>query len=240
MPLIEVCFSPALYGYRTTQSGFTTVVVDVLRATTAFCAAFDAGAEFIIPVDSLERLKELQSLGCLTSAERDGMKVDIADFGNSPARFLQANLKGKSLAYSTTNGTHAIELAKPYGNIITSSFANLFAVTAWLLNQGKDIVILCSGWKNTFSLEDSVCAGALVEKLIGSGKYSFDSDSVYTSIRLWELAKDNLQEFCCHGSHYKRLEKLGVSDDLEHCFRLNTSTVVPVWDGEKLVRSKEM
>jgi 2-phosphosulfolactate phosphatase len=237
MPLIEVCFTPSLYGFRSNQDGVITVVIDVLRATTAFCAALDAGAKDIVPVDSLEKLKELKSLGYLAAAERDGLKVDFADFGNSPLCFLQSDLKGKSLAYSTTNGTNAVELAKASGSIAIASFSNLEAVNDWLISQKKDLILLCSGWKNSFSLEDSVCAGALADLLIRKGNYSFNSDSVFASVQLWMQAQENLQEFCSHGSHYQRLENLGLQDDLNHCFRLNSSRVVPVWDGEKIVRS---
>ena len=239
MPKIEVCFSPALYGDYPYRSGFITVVVDVLRATTAFCAAFDAGVESIIPVDNLERLKELKAAGFLTAGERDGKKVDFADFSNSPVRFLQADLKGKSLAYSTTNGTHAIELAKLNGSMAIASFANLNAVALWTMNQNKNIIILCSGWKDSFSLEDSVCSGAMVGKLLQSGQYSSDSDSAYSALRLWKMAESNLQEFCSHGAHYQRLVRLEQNADLDYCFRLNTSGVVPVWDGKKLVRSNQ-
>jgi 2-phosphosulfolactate phosphatase len=237
MPQIETCFSPALFSFRDIQDGFITVVVDVLRATSAFCAAFDAGVDAIIPVANLEQLKVLQGSGCITAAERDGKKVDFADFGNSPTLFLKADLSGKTLAYSTTNGTRAIELASSQGFVTVASFANLDAVSSWLARQQKDIVILCSGWKNSFSLEDSVCAGAVAEYLVNSGLYSYQSDSVLSSLQLWDKAKDNLLSFCSQGSHYKRLEKLGLKDDLAHCFCLNSSKTVPVWDGDKLVRA---
>jgi 2-phosphosulfolactate phosphatase len=237
MPSIEVCFSPLLYPSQTGQNRFTTVVIDVLRATTAFCAAFEAGVESLVPVASLEELKTFKEAGFLTAAERDGKKVDFADYGNSPLRFLQEDLRGKSLAYSTTNGTQAIEIAKPFGGIVTASFANLHAVAAFLKAQNNDLVILCSGWMNSFSLEDSVCAGALIQELVFPASYSISSDSALAALELWEKAKECLQPFCSRGSHYKRLEKLGLQDDLDHCFLMNTSSVVPAWNGEKLIRS---
>jgi 2-phosphosulfolactate phosphatase len=236
MPRLEVCFLPALYSHRTIENGFITVVVDVLRATTAFCAAFDAGVESILPVASLEQLKELKNSGYLTAAEREGRKVDFADFGNSPVHFLQTDLRGKNLAYSTTNGTQAIELAKVQGNIAIACFANLNSVCSCLVNDGKDVVILCSGWKNSVSLEDSVCAGAVAELLLGIGKYKIVGDSVFMALQLWNEAKNHLQQYCSSGEHYQRLEKLKLNDDLAHCFKLDSTHVVPVWDGGKLVR----
>src|SRR5512133_2694845 len=105
MNTIEVCLSPALFKYITTTGDFIVVIIDVLRATTSFCAAFDSGVKTVIPVSGLDKLLEYKNNGFLTAAERDGNKVDFADFGNSPTVFLQSDLSGKELAYSTTNGT---------------------------------------------------------------------------------------------------------------------------------------
>ncbi|NVO20384.1 MAG: 2-phosphosulfolactate phosphatase [Bacteroidetes bacterium] len=236
MPQVEVCFSPLLYPHRSLRKDIVTVVIDVLRATTAFCAAFDAGAESILPVDSLEELKVLKAKGYLTAAERDGKKVDFADFGNSPTNFLKLNLERSRLAYSTTNGTRALGLAIAEGEVAVACFANLQAVALWLIGNQKDVVLLCSGWKNTFSLEDSVCAGALAQILCSSGKYSHLSDASVTSLQLWNDSHSNLQKYCSQASHYQRLLNQGLEDDLNLCFLIDTSFVVPFWDGEKLVK----
>jgi 2-phosphosulfolactate phosphatase len=231
MNSIEVCLTPALYKYKTTADNFIVVVVDVLRATTSFCGALDAGAKSIIPVSGLEELQEFKNKGYLTAAEREGKKVDFADFGNSPTVFLQSDLKGKELAYSTTNGTQAVEMAKSSENIVVAAFVNLTAVSNWLIKEHKNVVILCSGWKNTFSLEDTLCAGALVESLEESGTYSHICDASGASLSLWQSSKNNLQEVVTKANHYQRLVKLGQLDDLRHCFLLNTSGAIPVWDG---------
>ena len=231
MENIEVCLSPVLFAYKTTTDNFVVVVIDVLRATTAFCAAFDSGVKSVIPVSGLTELLEYKNKGFLTAAERDGKKVDFADFGNSPSVFLQNSLKGKELAYSTTNGTQAIEMAKSCGNIVAASFVNIGAVGEWLAETGMNVVILCSGWKNSFSLEDTLCAGALIEKLDLSGQYAVKCDAAFASLQLWLSAKDQLVEIVKNASHYQRLTLLGHQNDLKHCFTLNSSKVVPVWDG---------
>jgi 2-phosphosulfolactate phosphatase len=232
MKSIEVCFSPALYKYKTTTDNFIVVIIDVLRATTAFCAAFDSGARAVIPVSGLEELLAYKNKGYLTAAERDGNKVDFADFGNSPTVFLHNDLNGKELAYSTTNGTQAVEMAKSSGNIAVAAFVNLEAVNRWLAEQQKNIVILCSGWKNTFSLEDTICAGALVEILEQSGQFNPICDASGAALSLWQFSKKDLQEVVKKANHYQRLVKLGQLVDLQHCFQLNTSKAVPVWNGE--------
>jgi len=233
MKSIEVCLSPALFEYKTTTHDYIVIIIDVLRATTSFCAAFDSGAQSVIPVAGLEELLDYKNKGYPTAAERGGKKVDFGDFGNSPVVFLQSNLTGKDLVYSTTNGTQAVEIAKSSGNIAAAAFVNLISVSQWLVNQQRNVVILCSGWKNTFSLEDTLCAGALVESLEKSRKFIRICDASETAFTLWQASKNNLQEVVKKASHYQRLVKLGQVIDLMHCFQLNTSKAVPVWDGYK-------
>jgi len=230
MNSIEVCLSPALFQFKTTTENYIVVIVDVLRATTAFCAAFDSGVKTVIPVLGLEELIEYKNKGYLTAAERDGKKVDFADFGNSPTVFLQSSLSGKELAYSTTNGTKAVEMVKTSGNIVAASFVNLDAVSDWLISKQMNVVVLCSGWKNTFSLEDTLCAGALVESLEKSGKLTHICDASVTSLMLWRSSKNKLIHVVQKANHYQRLSRMGLLEDLQHCFRLNSSKVVPVWD----------
>jgi 2-phosphosulfolactate phosphatase len=231
MKTIEVCLSPALYKYKKTHDNFIVVIVDVLRATTAFCAAFDSGIETLKPVSGLDELLELKNQGYLTAAERDGKKVEFADFGNSPTLFLQNNLTGKNLAYSTTNGTQAVEMAKSSGNIVAAAFTNLSAVCDWLVRQETNIVILCSGWKNTFSLEDTLCAGALVEELEISGRYAHSCDASFSALKLWQQSKPDFLNVVQKANHFQRLYTMGLTEDLKHCFILNSSSAVPVWDG---------
>jgi len=231
MNSIEVCLSPALYKYKVTQDNYIVAIVDVLRATTAFCSAFDSGVETLMPVSGLEELLELKNKGYLTAAERDGKKVSFADFGNSPTVFLQNDLKDKNLAYSTTNGTQAIEMAKNSGIIVTAAFSNLNAVCDWLVKQEKNIVILCSGWKNTFSLEDTLCSGALVEELELSGKFELSCDASFSALSLWLQSKHDIWKVVQKANHFQRLFNMGLTDDLKHCFALNSSSAVPVWDG---------
>ena len=81
---IEVSLTPALYPYRTLKEHHVTVAIDVLRATTAVCAAFQAGCCEVVPLDSLEALAPYRSLGYGIAAERGGKKLAGSDYGNSP------------------------------------------------------------------------------------------------------------------------------------------------------------
>ena len=232
---IEICFSPKLFPYILTKNNYIIVIVDILRATTSICAAFDNNIKEIIPVAKSEDAKKYIGKGYLIAAERDGKKLDFADFGNSPFYFRKKEVKGKTIVYSTTNGTNAIECSKHYGTIVIGSFINLKALSDWLIKQNKNIVILCSGWKDKFSLEDSVFAGALAENILKNKNFNSECDSVTAALDLWLLAKNNLLEYIEKSSHRHRLKKMMLDDVLEYCFTLNSTNVIPILKGNAFI-----
>lgn len=234
MPRIEVCFSPALFP-SVTAGQYAVAVIDVLRATTAICAAFDHGALGIIPVAGIEEAVLLKNKGYLFVAERDGLKPEIADFGNSPLGFGNGSVKGKILAYSTTNGTLAIQAAKNSVSLVIASFSNIGRVVQHFAKADRDVLLLCSGWKNQFNLEDTLCAGAIAERLSFIENFTTDSDSTVSAINLWKTAKNKLEQEVFASNHGRRLLALELEDDIRFCLKMDTSEALPVWDGEMLV-----
>ncbi len=241
MKTIEVCFTPKLYGEIITKENFIVVMVDILRASTSVCAAFENGVEAIIPVASLDEAKAYKAKGFLVASEREGLVLDFADFGNSAFNFMTADVKGKTIAYSTTNGTQAIELAKNAQGLVIGAFSNITALSQWLINQPSNVVILCAGWKNKFNLEDSIFAGALIEILLKSPEFTIDCDSAEAALDLWSLAKPNPLKYVQKAAHRERLRKLKLDDVLEFTFQQDTAHVVPLLvDGVlKAVNSKQ-
>ena len=247
---LEVSLSPALYPFRTLQENPVTVAIDVLRATTAVCAAFQAGCDEVVPLDSLDELPGYHAQGYALAAERGGRKVDIpmpdggtiiAEYGNSPTEYLRHNLSGLRLAYSTTNGTRTIVCAGE--GTLCGSFANLSALADRLVAENKDTVLLCSGWQNDFCIEDTLVAGAIIEKLStllpgSKGDTACDrsgansqlltvNDAAHMALTLWRLAKDDPYAYCQQASHVHRLYRLGAKADVEFAFHLDTCPVVP-------------
>src|SRR5215213_1857342 len=106
---IEVCPSPRLFDLYD-SAGSIVVVIDILRATSSICVALEHGAERIVPVAGVEEAKSYREKGFVIAAERNGEMIEGFDFGNSPFSFMGENVKGKSIAFSTTNGTQAINV----------------------------------------------------------------------------------------------------------------------------------
>jgi 2-phosphosulfolactate phosphatase len=147
---IQTCFSPATYPLFA-DSDSIVVVVDIFRATSAICTAIYHGVERMIPVASIEDAQHYKDLGFLVAAERNAVKLEGFDFGNSPFHYMTPDVQGKTIAISTTNGTQAIEMAKDADVIAIGSFLNIQALANWIKPQGRNVIILCAGWKNKFN-----------------------------------------------------------------------------------------
>lgn len=226
---IEVSLTPALYPYRTLTSNHVTVAIDVLRATTAVCAAFQAGCREVVPLDTLEALETYRPLDYKIAAERGGKKLPGSDYGNSPTEYMRHDMSGVRLAYSTTNGTVSILRGADADLTLVGAFANLSALCDRLLREAKDTVLLCSGWQNDFCLEDTLVAGAIIERLSClTSHVSPVNDAATMALALWQAAKADPFGYCRQATHVHRLEGFGAQADIEFAFRQDTCPVVPV------------
>lgn len=222
---IEVSLTPALYPYRTLKENHITVAIDVLRATTAVCAAFQAGCSEVVPLDSLEALESYRRQGYAIAAERGGKKLPGSDYGNSPTEYISKDMRGVRLAYSTTNGTVSILRGADAELTLVGAFANIDALCGRLRKEGRDVVLLCSGWQNDFCLEDTLVAGAIIER-VGDGV----GDAALMALDLWRMAKENPLGYCQKASHVHRLEGFGpqAQADIVFAFKQDTCPVVPM------------
>ena len=227
MNKVEVCFSPSQYNLY--KSNFEiAVVIDVLRATSAICAGIENGIERIIPVSTVEQAMEYKNQGYMVAAEREGKVVDGFDFGNSPYSYMNPNLKGKTVVMTTTNGTKAINIAADMHTVVIGSLNNLDALCQWLIDQKKDVMLLGSGWKDKFNLEDTICAGAIADKLIDSQKFKATEDSTIAAKFIARSATENIFSFLRASSHRQRLRKLNLNEDVKYCLTPNTVTCIPM------------
>ncbi len=235
---IEVCFSPLLFPLYD-HSDSIVVVVDILRATSSIITAFHHGADRLIPVRTLEEAKSYKKNGYLIAAERDGRVLDFADFGNSPDNFTRERVGGKTIVYSTTNGTQAIQMAGKAHQVLVGGFLNISALEDYLTSRKKDVLILCAAWKNKFSLEDSVFAGALTDRLLENGHFDTICDSAHAARDLWLLARGDLVGYMDKAANRTRLKKLGLDQAIAYCHTRDVTDVIPVLQNEELVRLKK-
>ncbi len=232
---IEVCFTPGEYAYYKDEFEIV-VVIDVLRATSAICAAFDNGIASIIPVPTVEEAWEYKQKGYLAGAERKGQIVEGFDFGNSPFSYMKEEFRGKEVVLTTTNGTKSLDVAKDAEIVVVGSFLNLTALSKWLYEQNKNVLCLCSGWQDKFNLEDTICAGAISDYLISTGYYTAIEDSSIAAKYLFLSAKDNYFGYLKSSSHRRRLKNLHLNEDIKYCLTPDQTDVIPILKDGKLVK----
>lgn len=233
---VQVCFSPALFQYYDSTDRII-VVTDILRATSAIVTAFQYGVKSIIPVATIEDALMYRQKGYMAAAERNGIVQDGFEFGNSPFSYMTDHVKGQTIALTTTNGTQAVEIAKEASKVIIGAFINLSACANWILEQNENVTILCSGWKNRFNLEDTLFAGALVEKLQGQIESTDYDDAALAALRLYQEAKSDLYGYLENSSHRHRMQRLELEKDVRYCLQLDTTDVVPILQGKHIVNA---
>ncbi len=237
---IEVCISPLSWPLFQ-KEGAVVIVTDIFRATTSMVAAFQNRVKSIIPVAEVAESIAYKEKGYIVSGEREGKTLECAEFGNSPFNFMEPRLQGKTVVMNTTNGTQALKMVKDGNNLVgIGAFTNRDAICNWAMEQQRPIIIFCAGWKNRFSLEDTLFAGAAVQYILENGKGDFHTmcDSAISSADLWQLSQSNPRAYIEKAAHRHRLKKMGLDDILDYSMQLNTCQCVPVLKGEEIVDSK--
>lgn len=225
-------------------SGKTAVVIDVLRATSVITTALDNGAREVIPVKTVEKAQSLYTTcdvaNTLRGGERNSLKIDGFDLANSPMEYKRKTVEDKTIIFTTTNGTKAIDNVKGAEEVILACFRNATAVVEYLVRlshcSSRDVVIVCAGTEGRFSLDDGLCAGMLIELLKQQTEVETDDLGLLLT-QHYNNSKANLFGALSGCSHLKRLFMLGFYDDIRFCLETNCVTTVPVVREGKILRN---
>ena len=209
------------------------VVIDVLRATSTIATALKVGAEAVQTFSSLEELmkvgKQWPKEKRLLAGERGGAKVEGCDLGNSPLDCTAELMADKRLFLTTTNGTRALQRVELANTVITAAMINRRAAVNYLLEKQPETVWLVgSGWEGGYSLEDTVCAGAIADLLVQTENVTVGNDEVIAAIALYQQWQNNLLELFEKASHGQRLLRLNCDEDLKYCATLDLLDVLPI------------
>jgi len=154
------------------QATGTAVVIDVFRACSVACYAFAAGAERMLPVDTVEDARALRAAhpDYLLAGERNCLKLEGFDFGNSPSEVKDAPLAGKTVVHATSAGTRGLFAAMGNADrVLTCSFPNISATARAILEADPEVVSIVAMGKAgmTHAPEDKLCAMYLANLLQG-------------------------------------------------------------------------
>lgn len=234
---LHTSLSPALLHLYNVSNSIV-VIIDVLRATSTIATVLHNGAKCIIPVDSVaECIRIGKQIEGITAGERDGQVAEGLSYGNSPFEYPREFVKGKTLVLTTTNGTKLLHMALDKGakKIITGSFGNLTAVCNYLIEQKRDVILGCAAWKDRVNIEDTLFAGAVINRI--KDHFDINCDGSQIAEKMYLDAKDDLFEFLKNknASHYLRLTNFGLEKDIRYCLTEDVANVLCVYEGGKLV-----
>lgn len=155
-------------------AGEMVVVLDVLRASTSICCALAAGARAVTPCGQVDEARQLaarfSSGEALLGGERGGVAIDGFDLGNSPSEYTPERVNGRTIVFTTTNGTRALGVCEQAGEVLIGAAVNLEAVCRLLIERHRNesletAHILCAGTGGTITREDTLVAGAIGYRL---------------------------------------------------------------------------
>ncbi len=217
------------------------IAIDVLRATTTIAAALANGAAAVHAFSAIDTLMHVSETWPpeqrVRAGERGGAKVEGCDLGNSPLDCTPEIVGKRHLFISTTNGTRCLERVRDANTVITSALVNRQTVVDYLVQQQPETVwIVGSGWEGSYSLEDTVCAGAIAhslsQRLATTQPHAIaelrGNDEVVAATALYTQWSDRLLELMHHASHGQRLLRLDSHDDLKYCAQLDCLNVLPI------------
>jgi 2-phosphosulfolactate phosphatase len=201
------------------------------------CAALQAGVEAVQVFADVETLMQVSEPWPkekrLRAGERGGQKLPDFDLGNSPLECTSARLSGRRLFMSTTNGTRTLRRVESANVVLAAALVNRQRVVEYLLtHRPKTLWLVASGWEGHFSLEDTVCVGAIAQGLVEGAKKSLldmaGNDELIAAIALYQQWQNRLLALLRHASHGQRLLRLGFEEDLNFCAQTDVLNILPI------------
>ncbi|PEN06734.1 2-phosphosulfolactate phosphatase [Longimonas halophila] len=219
--------------------GRAVVVIDVLRACSTINTALHNGARAVMPVLDMAQASKIAAnldpdvfrLG----GERNAEKIEGYHLGNSPLEYTEDEVEGRDVILNTTNGTKALERAKTARHLVAGSFLNVSRTARFLNEQDRDVTIICAGHENRVSLEDTICAGALLYRLWDGTEPDHVSDAAHTAYSLFLYNRDHLDVTLRNTNHARRLTENGYADDVDYCYQIDHIPVLPYYTDNRLV-----
>lgn len=211
------------------------IVVDLLRASTQMTVFFDAGgAELVLAAEVEEAfsIREALGPGWKLMGERGGLAVPGFDFGNSPLELIAKGAPERAVI-TTSNGTRAmLRAAEDCEKVLAGCARNAEAVAWDAVCSGTEIGVVAAGVDGGFSMEDTVCAGMLVERMLAlapeNGASGMElTDGAIAAMALWHHFNSDLAAVCMESEHGRILRGLGFTEDVLFCSETDASAVVP-------------
>ncbi len=234
---LDVLLNPIEISEAAIKTGIS-VVIDIFRSSSTIITALSNGCKEIMPVETVERAQELyEKLGdrnALLCGENDGIKPEDFDLGNSPEDYSKESVSGRKIIFTSTNAAKTIPAVRCYERVFIAGFLNAEYVADVLAKAERDIYIVCAGNYRKLSLEDTVCAGMLVNYLSMRREYS-KTDAALTAEIIFKNFQDDLSKMFAESEHGRKLQEMGLKKDLEYCIQINKFRILPEYNNGRII-----
>ncbi len=251
---LQVHLLPSLVSEEQLRGGVA-VVIDVLRASTTITQALASRAACVIPTSTVAEAhvvaaeiaevsltptntevsaEKRAKSGVLLGGERGGLLIPGFDLDNSPLKYSAGVVAGKSVIFTTTNGTQALLKCHLAERVFVGCFSNLHSVISLLASDSRPIHLVCAGTDGIVSTDDALCAGAIATGVWAARNWpKWLGDELRLVMDLFTCRCQPMREVVntlreSHGG--RNLISLGLEADIDRAARWDLFRVVPEFD----------
>ncbi len=235
---VKVHLLPTLFEPADVRGGVA-VIIDVLRASTTITHALANGAARILPCGEVEEARQIASgldpdevrLG----GEREGVLIEGFHFDNNPLAYTPAAVAGKTIVFTTSNGTRALLRAAGADRVLIGSFVNLQGIVNQLQNDPRPVHLVCAGTKGSITIEDSLCAGAIVDRLLATEQESnpWNDDQLQLALALFRqhsVTPESFRQAMRSGFGGRNCVRLGFDEQIDLAGTYDLFEIVPEYN----------
>jgi 2-phosphosulfolactate phosphatase len=231
---LHVHLLPTLFEPSELRGGVA-VVIDVLRASTTIVHALAAGACAVVPCLTVDEARTFAANHpadeLLLGGERGGKLIDGFDLDNSPQRYTQSTVRGKTIVFTSSNGTQALLRSGQADRVLIGAFVNLSTVVETLLSCDRPIHLVCAGTCGSLTAEDVLCAGAIAKRhREAGGDFDWTDDSTQLALDFFAAHSHDqaaLLNAIRAGHGGRNLTTLGFEEDIRRAATCDLFRLVP-------------
>ena len=239
---VQVHLLPTLFEPHEVRGGIA-VIIDVLRASTTITHALANGALQVIPCSEVQEAyaiaEQFPPGHALLGGEREGLLIDGFQLDNNPFAYSADVVRGKTIVFTTSNGTKALLRASQADRVLIGSFVNLQAVVAVLAGEARPIHLVCAGTMGKITIEDSLCAGAIADRLSmikGIDAAAWTDDQLRLALDLYRTesaTSDSFQQAMRSGYGGRNCMRLGFELQIDRAATRDLFELVPEYNSPR-------
>lgn len=175
---MEITIKEFIKGAQEAQG--VTVIIDVFRAFSTACYAFDNGINRLLDVATPEEafaLRDKLTAEVIIAGEQDEKKPSGFDYGNSPTEMLTGSVTGKTMIHCTTAGTRGILSSRGATEILGAGLVNAGAVASYIsMIRPEKVTLVAMGYRAVETAEEDLICARYIKNLLEGRETDISDD----------------------------------------------------------------